>query len=174
MSTAQAPVPMSVEQFLTRPTRSDGCFEELIEGEVYVSPNAELRHNEIVRLLKRALLPLEERGFVVLGEVACRLTDSSLPNTDVTVVSRDLWQSSDPDDFLRHAPALAIELAVPGNRQLRRKAVLYLEHGAEQVWIVYPKTPTVLVMTADGDREAREGETVEFHDLTVAVAGLFA
>ncbi len=51
-----------------------------------MSPNDKPRHNEVVRRIERQLLPLEEQGFVVLGEVACRVTDSSLPNTDVAVI----------------------------------------------------------------------------------------
>jgi hypothetical protein len=46
---------------------------------------------------------------------------------------------------------------------------LYLEHGAEQVWIVYRKTTTIFVMTEEDTREARVSEFVEFHDVRVAV-----
>jgi Uma2 family endonuclease len=173
MSTAHAQVPLSVEEFLLRPERWDGYYEELVDGEVYVSPNVKPRHNEIVYRFQEALRPLESKGFVVRGEVACRVTDSSLPNADIAVVRRERWNAIPDGDFLREAPALAIEVASPGNRQLRRKALLYLEYGAEQVWIVYAKTRTVLVMTADGDREAREGEMVEFYGVRVAVSDLF-
>ena len=102
------------------------------------------------------------------------VTEDSLPNTDVCVIHRDRWEAANLDDFLREAPALAVEVASPGNRKLRRKALLYLEHGAEQVWIVYPKTRRVLVMTPENeDYEARIDESVEFHGVTVLVRDMF-
>ncbi len=174
ISTAVLPSRLSVDEFLRRPERQDGCYEELIEGEVYVSPNVKLRHNDIVRRIERKLQPLEEQGYEVFGEVACRVTEESLPNTDVCVIRRDRWEAVNLDDFLRESPALVVEVASPGNRKLRRKALLYLEHGAEQVWIVYPKTRRVLVMRPeDEDYEARIEESVEFHGITVLVRDIF-
>lgn len=172
MSTAVLPTHVTVEEFLTRPERQDGFFEELVEGVVYVCPNVKPRHNEIVARLERELLPLEERGFVVRGEVACRLTTESLPNTDASVFSRAIWEAQNLDEFFQVPPALAIEVHSPSNRQLQRKASLYLEHGAEQVWIVYPKARRIHVLTPDGegDRDAREDEHVEFHGIRIAVS----
>lgn len=174
MSTAVQPHHMTVEEFLERPERWDGNHEELIEGEIYVSPNNKPRHNEIVRRLERRLLPLEQQGFVVHGEVACRVTDSSLPNTDVAVIRQDRWEANGLDKFLPESPALVVEVASPNQmRKLLNKAALYLEYGAEQVWIAYPQKRVVQVLTADGSREAREGETVEFHGIVIPVAEIF-
>jgi hypothetical protein len=50
---------------------------------------------------------------------------------------------------------------------------LYLEYGAEQVWIAYPHNRVVQVWTADSSREAREGETVEFHGMVIPVSEIF-
>jgi len=165
---------MSVEEFLERPERWDGNHEELVEGEIYVSPNSKPRHNELVSRIERRLLPLEQQGYVVHGEVTCRVTDSSLPNTDVAVIPRDRWEATGLDDFLRESPALVVEVASPNQSQkLLRKAALYLEYGAEQVWIAYPLKRVVQVLTIDDNREAREGETVEFHGITIPVSEIF-
>jgi len=175
MSTATIPSHITVDEFLARPEREDGQYEELVEGEVYVSPNVKLGHNRIVRRIERSLLPLEQCGYEIFGEVACRLSNWSLPNTDVAVIRRDRLDSVGDEEFLSGAPELAVEVASSGNRQLRRKALSYLEHGAEQVWIVYPKTRRVLVLTPEGeDNQAREGEFVEFHGVTVPVSDIFA
>jgi len=176
MSTALIPGQISIDEFLARPEREDGLQEELIEGEIILSPNAKKRHNDVVRRLERKLQTLEEHGFVVLGEVACRLSAKSLPNTDVSIFRRERWDVVDPDDFIREAPALAIEVVSPGNRnqKLFTKVDLYFEHGAEQVWVVYPKTRTIKVLTQDGnDYEAREGESVSFSGLNLNVSDLF-
>jgi len=177
MSTARIPGQLFVDEFLAQLVeRGDGFHEELIEGEIVLSPNAKKRHNDAVRRIERALLPLEEKGFIVLGEVACRLTDKSLPNTDAAVFLQERWDAVDPDDFTRESPALAIEVVSPGNRnpKLLTKVDLYLTHGAEQVWLVYPKKKTVHVLTPDGeDRESRVGETIEFHGIRILVADIF-
>jgi Uma2 family endonuclease len=174
MSTAVQPHPISVDEFLERPERWDGNHEELIKGEIHVSPNNKPRHNLIVHAIQQRLQPLEKQGFVVLGEVACRVTDSSLPNTDVAVIRQDRWEANGLDNFLPESPALVVEVASPNQtRNLLIKAALYLEYGAEQVWIAYPQKRVVQVLTPDGSREAREGETVEFHGIVIPVAEIF-
>jgi Uma2 family endonuclease len=176
MSTAIVPGQISIDDFLSRPEREDGFHEELIEGEIVLSPNAKKRHNDIVSRIERKLLPLEDHGFIVRGEVACRLSLKSLPNTDAAVFRKDRWDAVDPDDFIQEAPALAVEVVSPGNRnpKLLTKVDLYLGHGAEQVWLIYPKTQTVKVLYQNGDnREAREGEIVEFCGLQIVVSDLF-
>ena len=165
MSTAAFPAHITVDDFLARPARLDGNYEELIEGVVYVSPNVKKRHVQAVDRLMERLWPLRKQGFYVFGEVAFRLTDYSLPNTDVT----------DDDDFMRESPDLAIEVASPSNRKMREKAGLYIEHGAEQVWIVYPKSKRVLVLRSnDEDDQRRAGESLEFHGVQIALTDLFS
>ena len=175
MSTAAFPAHITVDDFLARPARLDGNYEELIEGIVYVSPNVEKRHVQAVDRLMERLWPLRKQGFYVFGEVAFRLTDYSLPNTDVTVVRRDRWDAVDDDDFMRESPDLAIEVASPSNRKMLEKAGLYIEHGAEQVWIVYPKSKRVLVLRSnDEDDQRRAGESLEFHGVQIALTDLFS
>ncbi len=173
MRTAILPARLTVDEFLERPERWDGNHEELIEGEVYVSPNNKKGHNDLVERIREYLRPLRDRGFTVQGEVACRLTSDSLPDTDVAVILSDRWNAVDSNDYLREAPALAVEVASPGNRQLQRKAALYLEHGAGQVWIVYPKTRRVRVLTPEDDFDARNSETIEFQGIYIDLADLF-
>jgi Uma2 family endonuclease len=174
MSTAVPLPPVSLEEFLARPEREDGQREELIDGEVVVSPNVKADHTEVVRRLSQELLqPLARQGFVILTDFACLLEQRSLPNPDVGVVRKETWDAALRCDWLREAPSLAIAVASPGNRKLQRKAALYLDHGAEQVWIVYPRRRTVTVHTVEETSEARLDESVEFQGCTVAVADLF-
>jgi Uma2 family endonuclease len=74
--------------------------------------------------------------------------------------------------FLEGAPELVVEVASPSNRKLNRKAVLYLEHGSEQVWLIYRQTETVTVMTPEATTEARMGEMLEFCGVQVPVASI--
>jgi Uma2 family endonuclease len=168
---------ITVDEFLLRPERSDGMQEELIDGEIIVSPNAKKLHTEVAANVYDLLLPLKQHGFTVLGETACRLTNDSLPNTDASVVLRERWQAVADDDFLRESPALAIEVHSPKNtkNKLLRKVELYLEHGAEQCWVVYPKQQKVVIYFPDGtSEEKRMGDNVSFYDCVVDVADVFA
>jgi Uma2 family endonuclease len=171
MSTIAAP--LTVEEFLARRQRDDGYFEELIDGEIIVSPNAKIIHTELVGRLVELLQPLRQQGFVIRGELACFLEERSLPNPDMAVIRRDRWQESLQNDWFRQAPDLTVEVLSPGNRKMMRKADLYLQHGAEQVWLVDPKRKTITVFTNEGIAEARLGESVDFHGCTVSVAALF-
>ena len=174
MSTATLPHSVTVEEFLLRPLRTDGFQEELIEGEIYLSPNTKPIHSDIAARLFRRLLPLEQKGFTVLGQVACRLSDVSLPNTDVCVFRKEIWETAvATNEYPRQSPALVIEVHSPTNRKLQRKAALYLEGDAEQVWIVYPKEQKVLVLDQEGTREARTGESIEFSGLVISVSEIF-
>ena len=116
MSTIAAP--LTVEEFLARPEREDGCVEELIDGEVIVSPNAKYNHSLIVTRLVKALLPLEDKGFVVLGEVTCYLDERSLPNPDVAVVRQAVSETALRDGWLRQASELAVEVVSPRQPQI--------------------------------------------------------
>ena len=168
---------ISVEEFLRRPPRADGWGEELIDGEVILSPNAKKLHTNASSRVFKLLLPLEQHGFIVLGEVACRLTADSLPNTDAAVVDQKRWDAVPDNEFLRESPALAIEVHSPTNTKskLLRKVELYLEHGAEQCWVIYPKQRKVVIYFPDGTSEqVRETETLSFHDCVIAVSDLFA
>ncbi len=167
MSTA---VLLTLDQFLARPERDDGQREELIEGELVVSPGAKVSHAEIVRRLHKILSPLEEQGFVVSNHFSCVLKPDSMPVPDLAAVANGRWNAAvTADTWLDGSPELVIEVSSPSNRKLFRKAAVYLEHGAEQVWIVYPKRRAVTVYTAEGATEARTGETLEFQGVSVVV-----
>lgn len=161
---------LSLEEFLRRPDRDDGQREELIEGELILSPSAKAWHADIVRRLRRKLSRLEEEGYALVNDSSCILGKHSMPAPDLAVVKEERWQHAvNNEGWLQGSPELVIEVASPGNRNLHRKADLYLQHGAEQVWIAYRKTKTIVVMTEEDAREARLGEYVEFHGVRVEV-----
>ena len=69
-----------------------------------------------------------------------------MPVPDLAAVQQERWdQAAETDAWLNGSPELVIEVASPSNRSQPRKAALYLEHGAEQVWIAYPATRTIAV-----------------------------
>ena len=92
----------------------------------------------------------------------------------MAAIRTERWEKAIHNDaYPEGSPELVIEVRSPSNRQLGRKASLYLEHGAEAVWIVYPKRRTVVIYDQDGVREIRENEQATFRGVTVEVAALF-
>lgn len=177
MSAALVNVPeITVEEFLRRPERTDGMQEELIDGEIVVSPNAKPVHNYVASRIFVALLPLEERGtYYVMGEVACRLTNKSLPNTDACVYLADVYdRAMDVDEYPVVSPVLAVEVASPSNRRMHTKADLYLAGGAGQVWLVYPQSRTVTVLRPlEEPYTAGAEDSLQFDLLNIPVASFF-
>ena len=147
-------VGLTLEEFLARPDREDGQREELIHGELIVSPGAKVSHPAVVGRLRKSLASLEEHGYVLANDFA-RVLGRSMPIPDLAAVQRDRWQSAaDRDEWLAGSPELVIEVASPSNRKLHRKAEAYLRHGADRVWIVYPSDQTITVITPDATSEA--------------------
>jgi Uma2 family endonuclease len=175
MSTASLPVQMSLQEFQTRPRRTDGGREELIEGELVLSPDPKADHAYIVEIIREALRPLLAQGYFIGNNSSCVLPPRSMPSPDLFVVRRDrMIEAVRSRDWLHGAPDLVVEISSSSNRRLQTKADLYLRHGAEQVWTVYPNRHVVLVSTSDGPREARIDETVDFRGVFLNVRDLFA
>lgn len=175
MSTASLPVEMSLRDFQARTPREDGWREELIEGELVVSPDPKADHAYIVEVIRETLRPLLSKGYFITNNSSCVLPPRSMPSPDLFVVRRErMLEAVRRSDWIQGAPDLVIEISSASNRRLQSKAELYLRHGAEQVWTVYPKRRVVLVSSEEGPREARESETVEFHGVVLNVRDLFA
>ncbi|HEX4772227.1 MAG TPA: Uma2 family endonuclease [Bryobacteraceae bacterium] len=173
MSASTAIHIVTLEEFLRRPERADGQREELIEGEIVLSPEPKPLHAQIVGRLREALAPLKQQGFVIEGPFGCQLPNT-LPGPDLGVMREERWQEAIQNDaYPEGSPDLVVEVRSPSNRQLGRKASLYLEHGAEAVWIINPKRRAIVVYDQDGIREIRENEQLDFHGVQVDVAAIF-
>ena len=75
---------------------------------------------------------------------------------DVAVLPRE------GEDYPREAPLLAVEIESRSNtrRDLRAKALRYLERGAAMVWLVYPQARSVELYRAGAAVQALRGEDV--------------
>ncbi|MBV9268201.1 MAG: Uma2 family endonuclease [Acidobacteriaceae bacterium] len=114
---------LSLKEFLRRPDREDGQREELIAGQLILSPSAKAWHADIVRRLHRKLAQLEENGYALVNDSSCILGEHSMPASDLAVVKEERWQEAvDNEGWLQGSPELVIEVASPGNRNLHRKS----------------------------------------------------
>jgi len=169
------PTLLTVDEYLSLPPREDGQKDELIEGEIVLSPSAKPLHAKVVARLFEMLKPLEAVGYARAMDFGCRLGKHSLPGPDLAATRAERWNAIGEDEYLGGSPELVIEVFSPSNRKalMAQKAALYLQHGAETVWVVYPKQRTVVVHEGETQREARCGETVSFGDVEVPVSAIF-
>ncbi len=162
------PLPMSgsltVEQYLSYEA-PDGMRDELIDGEIILSPSPKPRHAGIcMRLYDLLRDPLTASEFVIRFDTSMRLTGRDMPRPDVFVMDTIRWEAAElADKYPDGSPQLPIEIfsATNARRTFKRKIDLYLKNGALAAWVVYPEKKTVAVHTAEGSAEFGEGEFVK-------------
>jgi Uma2 family endonuclease len=137
----------------------DGVKDELIKGEVVISPAAKPNHQIIAKRLMELLnKTVDPAKFEVSfdNSIVVEPTDpASMPRPDVFVMGRARFRAAAAEDrYPEGSPELAVEIVSPSNK----KTELYLANGSLEVWIVYMKTRTVTVWKKGGTSiEYREG-----------------
>ena len=132
---------LSEEEFLSLPDTPGK--QELLDGELIELPPAKLYHSAIAKKLMHLLASVADDSRVWI-EIAYWLREGRWLIPDVSVS----WPGQRTQrGWLKGPPMLAIEIASRGNsaEELESKTALYLEHGAAEVWVLYPKTQTIVV-----------------------------
>jgi Uma2 family endonuclease len=161
----------------------EGFDDELIEGEIILSPSPKTMHeNECHRLVRLIEDASGYGNFVVRHDTSMALeTYDSMPRPDVFVIDheqRDLSEQTDAHP--QGNPQFAIEVFSPGDRPglMQQKVALYLNAGSSAVWIAYPRRQTVVVHDAEGEREYRMGEhlpvSAPLPETSVSIQEIFA
>jgi Uma2 family endonuclease len=153
-----ARVKLTYEDFLLFP--DDGKRHELIDGEHYVTPSPNTRHQRILgRLYLLIANWLHEHP---LGQLFFAPFDVVLSNVDV--VEPDLLYMSNEraaeiltEKHVSGVPELVIEVAAPGTRKrdeiLKRRR--YEHFGVSGYWIVDPDINVIRVFRRSGGRFTR-------------------
>jgi Uma2 family endonuclease len=136
----------------------DGQRHELIDGEHYVTPSPNTRHQELSLRLTLALgnhLAAHPGGRLFHAPYDCVFTDFDIVEPDL------LWIAADQlgiitKKHVRGVPALVIEIVSPGTRQRDRrfKRDLYARAGVREYWMVDPKDSSIGIF--------RRGESGDF------------
>jgi len=145
-----------------------GADDELIKGEVVISPAAKPNHalltKRLMRLLDEAVDETKFEVNVDMSIIVEPADPASMPRPDVFVMDRARFHTAAAQDrYPEGSPELAIEVVSPSNsrKELADKIDLYLAHGSLAVWIVYPQKRVVVLWEAGGkSSEFRVGETV--------------
>jgi len=157
---------MSFEEFERLDTMDQ---VELLKGELIRIPPAEFSHNysaeRLFSLLKAALDVFlqshpdsragrvhHEMGYVLPGDRRSWL------QPDVSIARRGQVINR----FYEGAPLMAFEIVSENDsaKDLDRKVAMYLEHGAAEVWVIYPETRHALVYYAGTESVLRESRSV--------------
>jgi Uma2 family endonuclease len=114
----------------------------------------------LAQLLKAQL------GGRVLIEVGVRVA-SGVQAPDVAWCSEQFWRARREQTPLEQAPALCIEISSPSNaiHDLRAKARAYVDAGASEAWIVFPKSRRIEMHAASGQ--------IQQSAFTVDLTGVF-
>jgi Uma2 family endonuclease len=142
---------VTVEEFRKLPEGNDVYFE-LRGGEVVPVTRPKHKHHLIQRRLRRLLENLAPPEGAVDTEVAFRArAEYELRVADVAYVSAAREASIDPEDNLRGAPDITIEVLSRSNTaaEIFEKEKLCLENGAKEFWVVDPRLRQVRISTPD-------------------------
>src|SRR5262245_5980284 len=138
---------LTYEDLLNFP--DDGQRHELIDGEHYVTPSPNIRHQVLVVRLVTALanhLSQHPVGSVFCAPLDCVFTNFDVVEPDVLVVLGDQHEIL-TEQNVRGAPAIVIEILSPGTSRRDRgiKRDLYERGGVREYWIVDPVRNSIQV-----------------------------
>lgn len=141
---------MTVEQFSALAEDKSGRYE-LHHGTPVYMPPPKHRHFAICQLLVKLLKSASDRGMIGTEVPFRPLPEYECWIADVGYISRTRFDAIAPDDWLRGAPELVIEVLSPSNtaEEMNEREAICLENGCLEFWIVDPKRKTVKVSTPD-------------------------
>jgi Uma2 family endonuclease len=142
--------PITVEQYMSFRAPS-GFRDELIEGEIVLSPAPKALHQEVAyRICQLLERKLEGSSFVARRRTNMQMPqDYSMPSPDVFVMDAERWWAAIAQDgYPQQSPQLVVEVISRSNikKNVNRKVTLYLKNGGCAVWIVYLKKKMVQVL----------------------------
>jgi Uma2 family endonuclease len=155
MPTTHHETGLTYEDFLLFP--DDGLRHEIIDGEHYVTPGPNARHQDLVtRLCMWLALHVEDRpgrGRVLVSPFDVVFSFHDVVEPDVLFVAPDQLNIL-TDKNIQGAPALVIEVLSPSTRRRdqRIKLQLYERCGVREYWMVDPDARAVTIhrRTEDG------------------------
>ena len=149
MASLPNPQTVTYEEWLRMPEVTD-FIEEVVDGEIRISPPAKWEHALIVTNVRYVL-------SAQLARRECHVMDSSfglvIRKAPLTSRVPDLavFRKStivEQDGYIHSAPQLVVEVLSPGNtrRERERKLEDYASLGVPEMWVVSPEARTVEVL----------------------------
>jgi Uma2 family endonuclease len=158
---AHQPVKLTYEDFLLFP--DDGKRHELIDGEHYVTPSPNRKHQAILgnlHFLIRLWLESHPVGEVYLSPFDVVFTRFDVVEPDLLFISRERAGSILTEKHVTGAPDLVVEIGSKSTRKRDEtiKRHLYERTGVTEYWIVDPELDVVRVYRRREERFERPAE----------------
>ncbi len=160
-ASSSAAVKLTYDDFVLFP--DDGKRHELIDGEHYVTPSPNTRHQRLVgslHLLIGTWLEARPIGQIFLAPYDVVFSDFDVVEPDLLYLSNERAASVITPLHARGVPELVIEIASKGTRKRDEtiKRRLYEKAGVSEYWVVDPEIDAVRVYRWEGDRFGRPAE----------------
>src|SRR5688572_16883491 len=169
MKPAYPGVKLTYEDYLQFP--EDGKRHELIDGEHYVTPTPNLKHQAISRNLAGLIWSyLQQRpiGRVYAAPLDVIFSDFDVVEPDVLYISHERRAKLPASQWVKGAPDLVVEIGSPSTRKRDEttKRRLYERFDVGEYWVIDPELETIKVFRRVSDKYERTGElTLESADV---------
>ncbi|MGH9619887.1 MAG: Uma2 family endonuclease [Bryobacteraceae bacterium] len=144
---------MTVEEFRQLPEDRGAFYHELRHGEAVPVARPKLKQ-ALIRSKLRELLEkvAEPESFTEIMVGFRPLPEHELWVADVVYLSAERFRSADPEDNIRGAPDLVVEVLSPSNTaaEMLDKEQICLANGAREFWVVDPNRRHVKVTNSEG------------------------
>lgn len=154
-------VKLTYDDFVLFP--DDGRRHELIDGEHYVTPSPNTRHQRILaklHLLIGGWLETHPIGQAFFAPYDVVLSDIDVVEPDLLYFSNQRASEVITPRHARGAPELVAEIASKGTRKRDEtiKRRLYERNGVSEYWVVDPELVVIRVYGRDGEGFSRPVE----------------
>jgi Uma2 family endonuclease len=169
MKPAHPDVKLTYDDYVHFP--DDGKRHELIEGEHYVTPTPNRKHQAVSGNLFGLIwsyLQQHPIGRIFAAPFDVILSDFDVVEPDLLYISRQRLTEIDTSPWVRGAPNLAVEIGSPSTRKRDAtvKRRLYERFGVEEYWVVDPDLDSIDVYRhLDGRYERTAQLTLERGDI---------
>jgi Uma2 family endonuclease len=158
---SSAAVKLTYDDFVHFP--DDGKRHELIDGEHYVTPSPNTKHQRIVGslyLLIANWLDARPVGQIFLAPYDVVFSEFDVVEPDLLYLSSERAKEVLTPLHARGVPELVIEIASRGTRKRDEtiKRRLYEKAGVSEYWIVDPEIDVVRIYRRESDRFGRPFE----------------
>jgi Uma2 family endonuclease len=155
---ASSRVKLTYDDFVLFP--DDGKRHEIIDGEHYVTPSPNTRHQQILLNLVLAIgswLETHPMGRIFFAPFDVIFSDFDVVEPDLLYISNQRAAEVLTDTHVRGTPELVVEVGSPGTRQRDEtiKRRLYERAGVDEYWVVDPDLDIVRIYRRGGDAFGR-------------------
>lgn len=146
---------ITLEEFLNLP--DDGYRDEVSRGHLVREPQPGDQHGaitvEMVTILNNWLKEHPIGKLRTHSGFRLSRTPLTIRGPDIAFIRRQRLDTVLESPFFEGAPDLAIEIVSPSNTasDLQEKIAEYMEAGTYAVWVIYPRTRSVVVHDANGE-----------------------